>query len=57
MSALPYQGNLSGLAARFRRLAARQGKKRALVVVRHTILVRVYHVLKAKRPYGERGAD
>jgi transposase len=45
------------LAARFRRLAARQGKKRALVAVGHRILVRVSHRLKAKRPYGELGAD
>jgi transposase len=45
------------LAARFRRLAARKGKKRALVAVGHSILVRVYHMLKTKRPYGELGAD
>jgi transposase len=38
------------LAARFRRLAARQGKKRAIVAVGHTILVILYHVLKTKRP-------
>jgi transposase len=38
------------LAARFRRLAARKGKKRALVAVGHSILVSVYHMLKTKRP-------
>jgi transposase len=45
------------LAARFRRLAARKGKKRALVAVGHSILVSVYHMLKTKRPYDELGAD
>ena len=45
------------LAARFRRLAARKGKKRASVAVGQTILVIVYHVLKTKRPYRELGAD
>lgn len=47
----------TSLAARFRRVAARKGKKRALVAVGHRILVRVYHRLKTKRPYDERGAD
>ncbi len=45
------------LATQFRRLAARKGKKRAIVAVAHTILVMVYHMLKAKQPYRELGAD
>ena len=45
------------LAARFRRLAARKGKKRAIVAVAHTILVSVYHMLKNKQSYRELGAD
>ena len=45
------------LAARFRRLAARKGKKRAIVAIAHTILVLVYHMLKTKQPYREWGAD
>jgi transposase len=45
------------LAARFRRLAARKGKKRAIVAVAHTILVSVYHMLKTKQPYRELGAE
>jgi transposase len=45
------------LAAQFRRLAARKGKKRALVAVGHSILVSVYHMLKTQRPYCELGAD
>ena len=45
------------LAARFRRLAARKGKKRAIVAVAHTIVVSMYHMLKNKQPYRELGAD
>jgi transposase len=45
------------LAARFRRLAARKGKKRALVAVAHTILISLYHMLKNKQTYCELGAD
>jgi transposase len=45
------------LAARFRRLAARKGKKRALGAVGHSILGSVYHMLKTNRPYDELGAD
>jgi hypothetical protein len=30
---------------------------RASVAVAHTILLRVYHMLKAKQPYRELGAD
>jgi transposase len=45
------------LAARFRRLAARKGKKRAIVAVAHTILVSLYHMLKNKQTYRELGAD
>jgi transposase len=45
------------LAARYRRLAARRGRRRALVAVARTILEIVYHVLRAKRPYAELGAD
>lgn len=47
----------SYLAARFRRLAARRGKKRALVAVAHTILVMIYHILKHDLEYHELGAD
>jgi transposase len=45
------------LAARFHRLAARKGKKRAIVAIAHTILLSLYHMLKNKRPYRELGAD
>jgi hypothetical protein len=39
------------------RLAARRGKKRALVAVGHSILTIVYHVMKYKIPYKELGED
>jgi len=45
------------LSARFRRLAARKGKKRAIVAVAHSILIILYQVLKTKQPYRELGAD
>jgi transposase len=45
------------LAAQYRRLAGRRGKKRALVALGHTILVIIYHVLKDQTTYAELGAD
>lgn len=47
----------SYLAAQYRRLAARRGKKRALVAVGHTILVIVYQLLKNGTEYRELGGD
>lgn len=45
------------LSARFRRLAARKGKKRAIVAVAHTILIILFHMLKNRQPYRDLGAD
>jgi transposase len=45
------------LAAQYRRLARRRGRKRALVAVGHTLLVIIYHVLKRGTTYAELGAD
>lgn len=45
------------LTAQYRRLAARRGKKRALVAVAHTILTIVYYVLKRREPYHELGGN
>ena len=45
------------LSAQYRRLAARRGKKRALVAVGHTILVVAYHILKDGARYQELGAE
>jgi transposase len=43
------------LAAQYRRIAARRGKKRALIALGHTILVIVYHILSRRQPYQELG--
>ena len=44
-------------SARYHRLAARRGKKRALIAVGHSILKSVYHILNEKEHYKELGAD
>jgi transposase len=41
----------------YHRLAARRGKKKALVVVGHSILVIAYHVVIRKQPYCDLGAN
>jgi len=45
------------LAAQFRRLAARRGKKRAAIAVAHSILVIAYHMLRNGTEYRELGGD
>jgi transposase len=45
------------LAAQYKRLAARRGKKRALVAVGHTLLGVVYAVLRKQSVYRELGGD
>lgn len=45
------------LAAHYRRLAGRRGKKRALVALGHTILQIIYYVLKRQTSYQELGGD
>jgi transposase len=45
------------LAAQYRRLAARRGKKRAIVALAHTLLGIVYHLLAYPLDYRELGAD
>jgi transposase len=47
----------SYLTAQFRRLAAKRGKKRALVAVGHTLLVIIYHVLRHGVEYQDLGPD
>ena len=44
------------LAAQYQRIAARRGKKRALMARGHTILVIVYMLLTRKQPYQDLGA-
>ena len=45
------------LVAWYRRLSARQGKKKAWVVVSHARLESVYPVAKRRVPYPERGEN
>lgn len=45
------------LSAQYRRLAARRGKKKAIVALEHTILVIAYHLIKRQEPYRELGGD
>jgi transposase len=45
------------LAARYRRIAARRGKKRALVAVGHTILTSIWTMLSHDVPYHDLGPD
>ncbi len=43
------------LSAMYRRIAARRGKKRALIAVAHTLLIVFYHMLKTGAAYHELG--
>jgi len=43
------------LAAQYRRIAARRGKKRALIALAHTILVIIYQILTKRETYHELG--
>jgi transposase len=45
------------LAAQFRRIAARRGKRRAVVAVGHSVLVAIYYMLTRRQPYRELGAQ
>ena len=47
----------SYLAARYHRLAARRGAKRAIVAVAHALLVSVYHLLREGTSYRELGGN
>ena len=45
------------LKSRYHRLAARRGKKRAIVAVAHSMLVSAWHMLTYQQPYRELGGD
>jgi transposase len=47
----------SYLSALYGRLAARRGKKRAIMAVARSILVSIYHMLQRGEPYQDLGAD
>ena len=43
------------MSAPYRRLATRRGKRRAILAVAHSIMVRVFHMLSRNAPYRELG--
>lgn len=45
------------LKARYHRLAARRGKKRAIVAIARSMLVSAWHMLTYRQPYQELGGD
>ena len=45
------------LAAQYKRLVKRMGKKKALVAVGHSILAIAYHVVQKRTPYQDLGGD
>ena len=47
----------TSLAAQYRRLVARRGAQRAIVATGHSILVSLYHMLRAGRSYADLGGD
>ena len=49
--------NATYLSAQYHRLAARRGRKRAIVALAHSILVGAYHMIKKSIPYHDLGSD
>jgi len=47
----------TALAAKYQRVAARRGAKRAIMAVAHRLLIIAYQVIARREPYRERGAD
>jgi hypothetical protein len=47
----------TSLSAQDRRLAARRGKKRAMLAVAHSMLIMAYDMIQRRQPYREAGAD
>jgi hypothetical protein len=45
------------LSSQFRRLAARRGKKRAIIAVAHTLIVIAYHLQKNQSNYDDLGGS
>jgi transposase len=45
------------LSAQYRRLAARRGKKRAILALAHSMLMMAYYMIQRQEPYREAGAD
>ena len=47
----------SFLKSKYHRLAARRGKKRAIVAIAHSMLISAWHMLTYRQPYQELGGD
>jgi transposase len=45
------------VSALYQRLAARRGKKRAIIAVAHALVVRAFHMLIRDEPYWELGSN
>lgn len=45
------------LSAFYHRIARRRGKQKAIMALSHKVLVILYHILRDKKPYCDRGAD
>jgi transposase len=45
------------LKSKYHRLAARRGKKRAIVAIAHSMLTSAWHMLTYRQPYQELGGD
>ncbi|MGI5186140.1 hypothetical protein ACQEVZ_58820 [Dactylosporangium sp. CA-152071] len=45
------------LAARYKRVASRRGKKRAIVAVQHSMLIAIWHMLTHDVAYHDLGAN
>jgi transposase len=52
-----HPGKETFFTARYRRIAARRGKKRAAVAIAHSLLIAVYHVLKDGVVFEDLGAS
>lgn len=45
------------LVARYHRIARRRGQPKAMMAVAHSLIIRIYHVLRQHKPYVDLGAD
>ena len=45
------------LSTKYRKLATRIGKKKALIALAHIMLISIYHMIKNREPYKDLGVD
>lgn len=43
--------------AKYQRIAARRGGKRALIAIAHSMLIAIYHILKELKPFKDLGSN